>query len=41
MLHKFRKIHKNILKLLTGLSFDICYIIKTRIGFEIVEFTRF
>ena len=32
---------KNILQLLTGVQFDICYVIKTRVGFEIVEITRF
>ena len=29
---------KNILQLLTGLQFDICYVIKTRVGFEITRF---
>ena len=33
------KFFKNILQLLTGLQFDICYIIKT--GFEIAEITGF
>ena len=28
-------------QLLTGLQFDICYVIKTRVGFEIAEITRF
>ena len=32
---------ENILQLLTGLQFDICYIIKTRVGFKIAEMTRF
>ena len=32
---------KNILQLLTGLQFDIFYVIKTRVGFEIAEITRF
>ena len=31
----------NILQLLTGLQFDICYVIKTRAGFKIAETTRF
>ena len=31
----------NILQLLTGLLFDICYGTKTRLGFEIAEMTRF
>ena len=29
------------MQLLTGLQFDICYAIKTRVGFEIAEMTRF
>ena len=29
------------MNLLTGLQFDICYLIKTRAGFEIAEITRF
>ena len=33
------KFFKNILQLLTGLQFDICYVIKT--GFEIAEITGF
>ena len=35
------KFLKNILQLLTGLQFDICYVIKTRVGFEIKEIARF
>ena len=35
------KLLKNILQLLTGLQFDICYVIKTRLRFEIAEITRF
>ena len=35
------KFLRNILQLLTGLQFDICYVIKTRVGFEIAETTRF
>ena len=35
------KFLKNILLLLTGLQFDVCYVIKTREGFEIAEITRF
>ena len=31
---------ENILQLLTGLQFDI-YVIKTRVGLEIAEMTRF
>ena len=34
---------KIILQLLAGLQFDICfviYVLKTRVGFEIVEITR-
>ena len=31
----------NILHLLTGLQFDICYVTKTRVGFEIAEIVRF
>ena len=38
MLAKFLK---NILQLLTGLQFGICYVIKTRVGFKIAEITRF
>ena len=30
---------ENILQVLTGLQFDICYVIKTRVGFKIVEMT--
>ena len=26
---------------MAGLQFDVCYIIKTRVGFEIAEMTRF
>ena len=40
MLNNFSKILKNILQLLTGLQFDICYVIKTRVGFENAEITR-
>ena len=29
------------MQLLAGLQFDVCYIIKTRVGFEIAEMTRF
>ena len=29
------------MQLLAGLQFDFCYIIKTRVGFEIAEMTRF
>ena len=35
------KFLKNISQLLTGLQSDICYFIKTRLGFEIEEITRF
>ena len=35
------KFLKNILQLFTGLQFAICYIVKTRVGFEIAEITRF
>ena len=35
------KFLKNILQLLTGLQFDIRYVIKTREGFQITEITRF
>ena len=35
------KFLKNILHLLTGLQFDICYVIKTRVGLKIAEITRF
>ena len=30
-----------MLHLLTGLDFDVCYVNKTRVGFEIAEFARF
>ena len=30
-----------MLQQLTGLQFDICFVIKTRVGFEIAEITRF
>ena len=29
------------MQLLIGLQFDICYVIKTRVGFETAEITRF
>ena len=29
------------MQLLTGLQFDICYVIKTRVRFKIAEMTRF
>ena len=32
---------ENILQLFTGLQFDICHVIKTRVGFKIAEMTRF
>ena len=32
---------ENILQQLTGLQFDICDVIKTRVGFKIAEMTRF
>ena len=32
---------ENILQLLTGLQFHICYAIKTGVGFKIAEITRF
>ena len=35
------KFLKKYLQLLTGLQFDICYVIKIRLGFEIAEITRF
>ena len=35
------KFLKYILQLLTGLQFNICYVIKRRLGFEIAEITRF
>ena len=31
----------NVLQILTVLQFDIYYVIKTRVGFEIAEITRF
>ena len=31
----------NILKLLKGLQFDICYVIETRVGFKVAEIARF
>ena len=34
------KLSRNILQLLTGLQFDIYYVIKSRFGFEIAEITR-
>ena len=34
------KLLRNILQLLTGLQFDIYYVIKSRFGFEIAEITR-
>ena len=36
----FKKFLKDILKLLAGLQFDICYVIKTRLEFGIAELTR-
>ena len=39
ILAKFFK--KNLLQLQTKLQFDICYVIKTRVGFKIAEITRF
>ena len=35
------KFLKYVFQLLTGLRFDIFYVIKTRVGFEIAEITRF
>ena len=35
------KLLKNILHLLTVLQFGIYYVIRTRVGFEIAEITRF
>ena len=35
------KFLKNILQLLTGLQFDIYYVIKARVGFEIAEVKYF
>ena len=35
------KFLRNILQLLTELQFDICHVIKARVGFEIAEMTRF
>ena len=32
---------EKILQLLTGLQFDICYVIKTRVRFKIAEMTRY
>ena len=32
---------ENILQLMARLQSDICYVIKTRVGFEIAEITRF
>ena len=32
---------QNILQLLAGLKFDICYAIKRRVGFKIAEMTKF
>ena len=32
---------KSMLQLLTRLQFDICYVIKVRLGFKIAEITRF
>ena len=35
------KLLKNILQLLARLQFDVCYVIKTRVGFEIAGITKF
>ena len=35
------KFLKNILKLLAGLQFDICYAIKTRVGLELQKLQKF
>ena len=35
------KFLKNILKLLTGLQFDICSVVKIKLGFKIAEIARF
>ena len=35
------KFLKFVFQLLTGLQFDIFYVIKTRVGFEIAEIARF
>ena len=40
LLNDFSKIRKNILQLLTGIQFDICYVAKTRVGFKIAKITR-
>ena len=31
------KFFKDILQLLTGIQFDICYVAKTRVGFKIAK----
>ena len=35
------KFLKNILQPLTGLQFDTCYVIKTRVGFKMAEMIKF
>ena len=35
------KFSKDILQLLAGLQFAICYVIKTTVGFQIAEIRRF
>ena len=37
LLNDFSKIRENILQLLTGIQFDICYVAKTRVGFKIAK----
>ena len=41
LLSNLAKLLKNILQLLTGLQFNVFYVIKTRVRFEIAEITRF
>ena len=41
LLNNFSKILKKCFEAITGLQFDICYVIKTRVGLETAEITRF
>ena len=41
LLNNFSKILEKYFELVTGRQFDICYVIKTGVGFKIAEITRF
>ena len=41
LLNNLSKILKNILQLLKGRQFGICFIIRTRVGFKIIEISSY